>query len=124
MPVQWETVEVAIQGLDEKTDRTSVAAGKLVVAENVAFDAGVLRKRRGYLALQLVDDVVGTSIDPDNLFCAVGTVEDELVIMGYDRAYSVGSRQDAIDGAGLIDRGPLARGTLTVHHVSTGKETG
>lgn len=120
MSVQWQAVEVALQGLDQRTDRASVAVGRLVVCENVSFEAGRLDKRRGYRRLQMVDDVEGDAIDPGNLWCGVATVDDELVIFGLDRMYSCGSPDDAIDGAGLIDRGPLGRCTLTVHHVATG----
>lgn len=124
MPVQWEAVEITLQGLDEKSDRASVPMGKLVTAENIVFEAtGRLDKRRGYLRMQTTDDVVGGEIDPRNLFCAAATAGDELVVFALDRCYTVGSRADAIDGAGLIDRGPAGRCMLEIQHVSTGKET-
>lgn len=123
MPLAWDTVDVVLEGLDEKTDRASVATSNLVVAENVVYEPGRMDKRRGYQRLQLVDDVEGGIIDPLNLFLNVATVEDELLLLGYDQLYSMGSVDDAIDGAGLILRGPISRCTLLVEQVATGKET-
>lgn len=121
MTMQWAEQELLFEGLDQKTDRASLKAGRLVTCENVVFEPGRLEKRRGYLAMSMVSDVEGVAIDPSNLFLGAATVADELVVFGLDELYAVVSRADAVDDRGIVRRGPLCRGTLTVDHVSTGR---
>lgn len=119
MTVRWQKVEVQLEGLDEKTDRRSVAPGRLVRADNVVFERpGRLSKRRGYRAVPMADDVDGDEIAPSNLFQRVAEVGGELVLFGYDEAFALLARA-GFDGAALVRRGPMPRGTMTVHHVST-----
>jgi hypothetical protein len=121
--LNYETVEVVLEGLHQKSDKRMRPTGKLERCINVEFDkAGCLNKRRGYAYVDLGAAV--SPVDNDEVFLNLGIYQDELLIFGYDSLYSLGSRQAAIGGvAALIYRGPLNRCQVRVQYVSTSATT-
>lgn len=121
MPLQTQTVEVALAGLDQKTDALAVIPGPLLRADNVEFDKnGALNKRRGYRTVSLSGgDVLGQTLDA--MFQAVFTFRGELVVLGVTKLYTVASPTNSIGNSSRawVERGPVPRGHIRMLSVAT-----
>jgi hypothetical protein len=86
---------------------------------NIEFDKdGILNTRRGYQFVDLRETV--NRADDDDVFCAVTTYRDELVVFSYDYVEALGSKDAQLRGEdALVYRGPSNRGAAKLEHVST-----
>lgn len=119
--MQFDRIEVVLDGLDQKTSAPMQVPGKLVLAINCEYDkTGAINKRRGYQLVAL-DDTVNV-FDDDAVFCAVATLRGELVVVSYDYVCSLGSRDSALRGGdALVYRGPCNRGACKLDYVGTSR---
>lgn len=129
MPLDFQTVEVLLEGLEQKSDRKATTPGKLRTAENVAFNkTGSLNKRRGYVRVGLTSDDEVFDISPESLFLGVATFQDELVMFGSEYLYALADLGAAISGSrAIVQRGPVLRGGYSIQHVTSsahGSESG
>lgn len=117
MPLQFDTVQIVFEGLDQKTDHKLRAPGKLASAINVEFDkVGSLNKRRGYRRIST--SVTAHGQTPESVFTSVATYHGELLLLGEEYAYAVGATTAIVDGASLIRRGPVLRGCYRVRDIA------
>lgn len=115
-PIEWQTVEVVLEGLSQKDDRKVTTPGKLRAAVNVEFDkSNSLNKRRGFVRVPFETLVHGET--PELLYATVATYQQELVVYGLDNLASVVARTAIVDGAALVRRGPTMRGNYRIHDV-------
>ncbi len=119
MPVQFQTVEIPLTGLNQKVARLLRGPGTfdLVINGEYAKDGGRINKRRGY---QFVDSqaVVGGS-DADAVMTHCTTLRDELVIFTIDTVLGLGDRGAALRGEdALVFRGPSNRGAARMEFVA------
>lgn len=114
MPIQFEPVQIVLEGLDQKTDHKLRAPGKLASAINVEFDkVGALNKRRGYrrVTMQEIHDEGAESV-----YCNLAVFQGELLVYGSEYLYSVGD----IGGATPLSvRGPVLRGNGDTRHIAS-----
>lgn len=116
MPIQFEPVQIVLEGLDQKTDHKLRAPGKLASAINVEFDkVGALNKRRGYR--RVTTSVTAHGQTPEAVFTSVATYNGELVLIGQEYVYAIGSISAALDGGSLVRRGPVLRGSYRVRDI-------
>lgn len=110
MPLQFQAIEIALNGLDQKANRLTRTPGALDRAINVEFDkAGQLNKRRGYQRIDPANTV--NRFDTDEILTHVVSFGGELVVFTYDYVASLGSRDAALRGEdALVYRGPCNRG--------------
>lgn len=122
-----QLVEIVPEGLDQKTDALQRIPGKLERATNVEFDkTGALNLRRGYSRQPLGSPVGPPGVNlaaaqalRDEVFLQASTYDDELLLLGYDTLYALGSRSGNLGGAErYVYRGPLNRGTVRLQHVA------
>jgi hypothetical protein len=117
MPLDFQPVQIVLEGLDQKTDSKMRAPGKLASAINVEFDkVGALNKRRGYRRVTTSTTTHGQT--PEAVFTAVATYNGELVVIGEEYLYAVGAIAADIDGGSLIRRGPVLRGSYRVRDIA------
>lgn len=122
MPLDFQPVQVVLEGLDQKTDHKLRAPGKLASAINVEFDkVGALNKRRGYRRVTMVE-VHNEGVE--SVFCNVATWQGELLVYGSEYLYAVASVTAALDATGAIAanlavRGPVLRGNGGVRHIAS-----
>lgn len=97
----WKTVAVPLQGgIDTKTDEMSVSPAKFVELENGVFTKrGSIRKRHGY-DLVPGQDVSGNAVAAE----MIGTVGDELVMIGQQSLYSYDSADQSWINQGYLNR--------------------
>lgn len=114
-------IVIRFAGLDEKTAALVRAPGALERAQNVEFDkTGQLNKRRGYAFVDVADAI--NVFDDDEVFHALATYRDELVLFSYDRVVGLASRTASLRGAeAFVYRGPSNRGALRVQFVSSSR---
>jgi hypothetical protein len=117
MPLDFQPVQIVLEGLDQKTDAKMRAPGKLASAINVEFDkVGTLNKRRGYRRV-VMTEIHGEGVE--SVFCNVATFQGELLVYGAEYLYAVASITAAVDGASLAVRGPVLRGNCGVTHIAS-----
>lgn len=117
----FQPFEVVFRGLAEHTDVKTQIPGALDVCENAVFHKlGRISKRRGYGLVPVDEDIEGEPIDPRNLFLNGASVHGELVVVGYDRLFSLASRVVAFGSGRLVPKGPTFRGNVRVFTLSTG----
>lgn len=115
-PLQYQTVEVLLEGLSQKDDKKTSTPGKLRTAINVEFDkSGTLNKRRGYTRVPTESLVGGGTAE--TLYATVATYQQELVLYGLDNIGSVAAGSAIVDGASVVRRGPTMRGNYRIHPV-------
>lgn len=119
--LDFQSFEVRFAGLAEHTDPKTQIAGALDVCENAVFTKlGRISKRYGYGLVPVLEDIEGEDIDPRNLFVNGASVHGELVVVGYDRLFSLVSRVVAFGSGHLVPKGPTFRGNVRVFTLSTG----
>lgn len=121
MPLQTQTVEVALEGLDQKTDALKVMPGPLLRADNVEFDKyGRLNKRKGYQTVSTAGGTV-TGQTLDSLFQAVLNFRGELVVLGVTKVWAIASPDNSItvSNRAWVERGPACRGAIRFAEVAT-----
>lgn len=112
-PLEWQTVEIVLEGLSEKDDRKATTPGKLRRAQNVEFDkTNALNKRRGYTRVP-TEALVGGGL-AETLYVTVATYQQELVLYGLDSFGSVAAASAVVDDASVRRRGPTMRGSYRV----------
>lgn len=115
-PIDWQTVEVVLEGLSQKDDKKATTPGKLRTALNVEFDkTHSLNKRRGFVRIPFEELVHDEQYEL--LYAAVATYQQELVVYGLDNLNSVVARTADVSGAAMVRRGPTMRGNYRVHDV-------
>lgn len=110
MPLQFQTVELPLGGLAEKSSPLARQPGALERAINVEFDkTGQLNKRRGYQYVSIFDTVnAGTD---DGVMCHLAAFRGELVIFTRTRVAALASRESMLRGAdAIVYRGPNGMG--------------
>lgn len=117
MPLQFQAIEIALGGLDQKANRLTRTLGALDRAINVEFDkAGQLNKRRGYQRIDPANTV--NRFDTDEILTHVTQYGGELVVFTYDYVAGLGDRGSALRGEdALVYRGPCNRGALRIGFV-------
>jgi hypothetical protein len=117
-PIQFQTVEVVLEGLSQKDDKKATTPGKLRHAVNVEFDkTHALNKTRGYEHVKTTAHTLASEWPP--LFLTAATYRQELVLYDYARLYAVLSIPDVVSDAAIVRRGPTMRGNYRVHTIFT-----
>lgn len=118
--LQWQTIELEVEGLSQKHDDRKLPAGRLSVCQNMEFDTiGRLEKRRGYRKVGLTS--TSSSHTADSLFIELGQLNDELLLIGYNYVWSLASADSlAHRTASITRRGPTLRGNMRRHDVASG----
>lgn len=117
MPLDFQPVQIVLEGLDQKTDHKLRAPGKLASAINVEFDkVGSLNKRRGYRRVSTSVTTHGQT--PESIFTSVAVYQGELAVLGEEYVYALGAATAIVDGASLIRRGPVLRGCYRVRDIA------
>ena len=120
--LDFQTFEVQLEGLDQKTDHKVLKAGKLTRATNVEFDkGGSIRKRRGYRRL-MPASLAAFGQTMETQIVRVADHNDELLLFGVGWMWSLGSKTSSIDGRAVVRRGRLANGNVRVWHVASASE--
>jgi hypothetical protein len=115
-PLQFQTVEVVLEGLSQKDDKKGTTPGRLRHAYNVEFDkTHALNKRRGFERVRVDTDTKG--LTSEIAFVSAATYKQELVLYGLHRLYAVVAIDQDVSGASVVRRGPTLRGNYRVHHV-------
>lgn len=119
----YETKELLLQGLDQKTDAKSTIPGKLITADNIEFDKqGILNRRRGF-KLPSLSEVLGLSTEIQ--FSRLGVFQDEMVFIGYNYLYSMADPDAGLgSGVDVVRRGTVPRGVMERYEVTRSTESG
>lgn len=121
MGLAFQAFEVLFRGLTEHDDVKTQIAGGLDVCENAVFwKKGRISKRKGYGLVPVLEDLEGDPLDPHNLFVNGASCHGELVVVGYDRLYSLAARVITFGSGRLVPKGPTFRGNVRVFTISTG----
>lgn len=116
MPLNFQSVPLALVGLDQKRHRLTRGAGTLDRAINVTFtkvgEQVVASKRRGYQRVRITNTETVGSFTSNVVWthCAT-TPNDELLLFGHRWVYGVASPDEALRGDdSIVLRGPSNRG--------------
>lgn len=112
MPLEFQSVEIVLGGLDQKSGPLTRGSGSLERAVNVEFDKlGQLNKRRGYQFVDTLTDVVGAPASPDGVMAHLATLRGELVIFTRCYVAALASRESLLRGEdAVVYRGPNGMG--------------
>jgi len=130
MTIQYQYVEIPLQGLAESSTPIARPMGKMDIAENVEIreTEGSLAfcKTRGYRFVPM-DNAVGR-YDIDVLFTRVVNFAGRLVVFSYDYVTELGDRAEGMRGGpGLGDsvvyRGPSNRGNIKMRIVAVARSS-
>jgi hypothetical protein len=122
--LDFQKMPVVLRGLSQHENPKTEVPGALRTCENAVFPkAGRIDKRRGYRLVNTDEDTHGTDIDPRLLFVNVAHFRDQLVLVGYDRVYSLVGTDSRVFAADLVRRGPTLRGNVHVTQIVTAPHT-
>lgn len=131
MPLQPDTIQINLFGLDQKADPRALEPGKLERADNVeVIKAPALSLRRGYRRVNLDRTADNTDIraNGDLLFHRLVVFRNRLLVIGHTRVFAVTFPINTITVTGgttsITDRGRVARCGVRSRVISTGERSG
>ena len=119
--IQYQHMEITLEGLSELTTPIARPIGKLDIADNIEIrDTGALCKRRGYRYIDLSSAV--NIFDVDAVFTRVTNFSGRLLVFSYNYAIELGDRGAQLRGDdAAVYRGPCNRGNGGIRTIAVSR---